>query len=194
MLCQSDPGLSCSILDCPFGQNPQNRNTAITIMVQVIHKNRRGGNSTKSLLDLTKKPTKASPPKPPVGAKPLLRISAAEDHAPIAADLAEQHRGLAPRVEKALTDQQTAVIDRIIARAGDGDRRSLGLRLVLAASEDECAGSWPIGLLSMAFSVAGHATASHAVYQVAQGCRTARFRDMAASALEVINKRIEQQK
>ena len=169
-------------------------NTAITIMVQVIHKNRRGGNSTKSLLDLTKKPTKASPPKPPVGAKPLLRISAAEDHAPIAADLAEQHRGLAPWVEKALTDQQTAVIDRIIARAGDGDRRSLGLRLVLAASEDECAGSWPIGLLSKAFSVAGHATASHAVYQVAQGCRTARFRDMAASALEVINKRIEQQK
>ena len=50
-------------------------NTAITIMVQVIHKNRRGGNSTKSLLDLTKKPTKASPPKPPVGAKPLLQRS-----------------------------------------------------------------------------------------------------------------------
>jgi hypothetical protein len=115
-------------------------------------------------------------------------IVAAEDGPPLAAGLPEQYRGPAPwSVQKSLTEVQVETINRIIEKAGPGRRKTLGLRLVLAASEDKSAGSWPIGLLSKALGVAGHAAESHAVYQVAMGCRTARFRDMARATIELLD-------
>jgi len=174
-------------------------------MVQIIHKRPRGG---KPVIDLTKKPVKdaantvfkskePNTAMPPLAAKvetKPLAISAAPDGPPIAPDLPEKHRGPAPwSAQRSLTEQQVETINRIIQKAGEGHAKTLGLRLVLAAAEDEQAAAWPIGLLAKAFSAAGQATESHAVYQVMQGCRTARFRDMAAAALEAINKRMEGQ-
>jgi hypothetical protein len=169
-------------------------------MVQVIHVKRRG--TSKPVIDLTKaKPAKA----PPVKAKPTepikpkqqqqqeprqLHITAAPDGPPIAPDLPEQLRKCDP-VRKPLTDKQVEVLDRIIQKAGEGSNNTLGLRLVLAAAEDKHAAAWPIGLLAKALGMAGHATEAHAVFIVAQGCRVARFKDMAANALALLNNKVE---
>ena len=174
---------------------------------QVVHKQRRGGNTTKPLLDLTKKPVDAAnavfkqpakepSPKPPVEAKQQrLNITAAPDGPPLAPDLPEKLRTPAPwGAQKTLTEQQTQALDRIIQKAGDGHPKTLGLRLVLAASEDECTASWPIGILSKALGVAGYATASHAVHMVAYGCRVGRFKDMAATSLALLNQKLEADK
>jgi len=129
----------------------------------------------------------AGPATPAVEAKPLAMV--AEDGPPLAAELPEQHRGRAPwGAQRTLTEQQVQTINRIIQRAGHGHRKTLGLRLVLAASEDEAAGAWPIGLLAKMFAVAGQATASHAVYQVMQGVRVGRYREMARTSIELLNK------
>ena len=174
-------------------------------MVEVVHI-RRGGNTTKKpLLDLTKKPAadlaqkafapkpaKVPPPKLLAEAKPNLQITTAPDGPPIAAELPEKQRTPAPwSAQKALTEQQVQILDGIIQKAGDGHPRTLGLRLVVAASKDEHAASWPIGLLAKALGVAGRATESHAVFMVAQGCRVSRFGDMAATALELLNRKLE---
>ena len=176
---------------------------------QVVHKQRRGGNTTKKpLLDLTKKPVDAAnavfkpkpakepSPKPPVEAKQQrLNITAAPDGPPLAPDLPEKLRTPAPwGAQKTLTEQQTQALDGIIQKAGDGHPKTLGLRLVLAASEDECTASWPIGILSKALGVAGYATASHAVHMVAYGCRVGRFKDMAANSLALLNQKLEADK
>lgn len=122
-------------------------------------------------------------------AKPLA-IVAAEDGPPLATELPEQHRGRAPwGAQRTLTDQQLETINRIVQRAGHDHRKTLRLRLVLVASEDEAAGAWPIGLLGKMLAVAGHATASHAVYQVMQGVRVGRYREMARTSIELLNKK-----
>jgi hypothetical protein len=131
----------------------------------------------------------AGPASPAVEAKQLTTV-AAEDGPPLAAELPEHHRGRAPwGAQRTLTEQQLETIYRIIQRAGHGHRKTLGLRLVLAASEDEAAGAWPIGLLAKMLAVAGYATASHAVSQVMQGVRVSRYREMARNSIEVLNKK-----
>jgi hypothetical protein len=126
---------------------------------------------------------------PTVEAKPLTTV-AAEDGPPLAAELPEHHRGRAPwSAQRTLTEQQVETINRIIQKAGHGRRKTIGLRLVLAASEDEAAGAWPIGLLTKMLAVAGHATASHAVYQVMQGVRVGRYREMARTSIELLHQK-----
>jgi hypothetical protein len=191
-------------------QNPKTYGTSMAF--EVVHK-RRGGIATasqKPVIDLTKtapKPAKA-PPAKPAEAKPAepakpkqqqqqkprqLHITAAPDGPPIAPDLPEQLRKWDP-VRKPLTDKQVEVLDRIIQKAGEGSNKTLGLRLVLAAAEDKHAAAWPIGLLAKALGMAGHATEAHAVFMVAQGCRVARFKDMAAASLTLLNQKLEEAK
>jgi hypothetical protein len=169
---------------------------------KVVHVRQRGGASAKRVVDLTKTAPKTlarmSPEKPkPPEAKPepkqeCLYITAAPDGPPIAADLPEKLRKIeGGPVQKPLTDKQLEVLDRITQKAGEGHPKTLGLRLVLAASEDELAASWPIGLLSKALHVSGRHTEGDAVHMVAQGCRVSRYRDMAAAALVLLNEKIE---
>jgi hypothetical protein len=131
-------------------------------MVHVVHVKRRNGNTNKPVIDLAKKtvspkpaglakPDKAPLPKPPVETKPKLEIAAALDGPPIAPELPEKLRTPAPwSAAKGLTDEQVQILDRIIQKAAEGNPKTYGLRLVLAASRDEQAGAWPIGLLSKA--------------------------------------------
>jgi hypothetical protein len=172
-------------------------------MVHVVHVKRRNGNTNKPVIDLAKKtfspkpaglakPDKAPLPKPPVETKPKLEIAAALDGPPIAPELPEKLRTPAPwSAAKGLTDEQVQILDRIIQKAAEGNPKTYGLRLVLAASRDEQAGAWPIGLLSKAFSVAGHSTEAHAVFTVAQGCRVSRYEAMAESSLKILNRKLE---
>src|SRR5215831_14462504 len=121
-----------------------------------------------------------------------LHITAAPDGPPIATDLPEQLRKIeGGPVHKPLSDKQLEILDRIVQKAGDGHPKTLGLRLVLAASEDEFAAAWPIGLLSKALHASGRSTEGDAVHKVAHGCRVARFGDMAAAALALLNQKIE---
>jgi hypothetical protein len=169
---------------------------------KVVHVRQRGGASAKRVVDLTKtvpKPLANMPPvKPePPEAKPEPKqqepnITAAPDGPPIAADLPEKLRKIeGGPVHKPLTDKQLEILDRIVQRAGVGHPKTLGLRLVLAASEDELAAAWPIGLLSKALHASGRSTEGQAVHSVAHGCRIARYRDMAAAALALLNQKIE---
>jgi len=167
---------------------------------QVVHK-RRGGiataSQTKPVIDLTKTAPKLAkaPPVNSAEAKLKLQITAAQDGPPIAAELPERLRAPAPwSAQKTLTGQQVQILDRIIRKAGDGHPNTLGLRLVLAAAEDELAAAWPIGLLSKALRAAGHEKEGFAVYSVAQGCRVARFKDMAATSLDLLNQKLEEAK
>ena len=180
------------------GSNPSKPNTAGTSMAfQVVHK-RRGGiataSQTKPVIDLTKTAPKLAKA-PPVNSELKLQITAAQDGPPIAAELPERLRTPAPwSAQKSLTGQQVQILDRIIRKAGDGHPNTLGLRLVLAAAEDELAAAWPIGLLSKALRAAGYEKEGFAVYSVAQGCRVARFKDMAATSLTLLNQKLEEAK
>jgi hypothetical protein len=80
---------------------------------------------------------------------------------------------------------------RVVQKAGDGRRKTLGLRLVLAASEDELAAAWPTGMLSTALHAFGRPIEADAARRVASGCRVARYKDMAAAALALLNQKIE---
>jgi hypothetical protein len=161
--------------------------------VQVVQKRR----NTKLVLDLTK--SAKAPPKPEIKKpepkalpQPLpLTISAAEDGPPIAANLPEHQRGYVPAV-RTLTSEQLAILADVIreAEAIGGPSQTLGLRLVLAASRHESAGAWPIGQLSRAFWAAGRPTEGKAVYRVCLGCRTSRFGEMAETAIEVLNRKL----
>jgi hypothetical protein len=155
----------------------------------------------KRFVDLTKaapKPTPQVKPKPPE-AKPKpeqhqpkrLPLTAAPDGPPIAADLPEKFRKVEEPVHKLLTDKQVEILEHIIQKAGDGHPKMLGLRLVLAASEDEIAAGWPIGLLSKALHLSGRRTEGNAVHAVATGCRVSRYEDMATTALALVNQKIE---
>jgi hypothetical protein len=144
-------------------------------------------------------PVKPKPPEAKPEPKPdqweRLHIRAAPDDPPIAADLPEKFRKIEMgQVRKPLTDKQAEIIDRIILKTGDGHPQTLGLRLVLAASEDEIAAAWPIGILSKALRASGRSTEGDAVHKVAHGCRVSRFRDMAAAALLLLNQKIEEPK
>ena len=170
---------------------------------KVVHVKQRGGGSSKRVVDLTKtaprplakmSPVKPKPPeaKPAPDQQEYLYIRAAPDGPPIAADLPEKFRKIETgQVRKFLTDKQLEIIDRVILKAGDGHPKTLGLRLVLAASEDELAAAWPIGMLSKALHASGRPTEGDAVHKVAHGCRISRFRDMAAAALPLLNQKIE---
>ena len=162
---------------------------------QVVHVKRRGA---KTLIDLTKtqtvfKPAKAAPVKPPEKEqqqpKPLY-ISPAPDGPLVSADLPEKCRKGFEPVRKPLIDKQIETLERVIQRAGEGHPKTLGLRLVLAASEDEFAAAWPIGALAKAFHVAGHPVEGEAVHMVAYGCRVSRYGEMAATALALLNQKI----
>jgi len=188
---------------------------------KVVHVKHRGGAPAKRVIDLTKtapKPLVKMPtvkPKPPE-AEPepkqqqprRLYIAAAPEGPPIAADLPQKLRKIeGGPVQKPLTDKQLEILDRIIQKAGDGNPKTLGLRLVVAASrfastmassdfsstciEDELAAAWPIGLLSKPLHASGRSTEGDAVHMVAQGCRVSRYRDMATSALALLNQKIE---
>ena len=115
---------------------------------RVVRVRRRGGTPAKSVIDLTKKAAplaakpKARPPEPE-----RLDITAAPDGPSISAHLLEKHRKIENKVGKVLTDEQAEILGRIVQKAGVGHPRTLGLRLVLAASEDEDAAAWPIGQL-----------------------------------------------
>ena len=172
---------------------------------KVVHVRQRGGASAKRVVDLTKtaprplakmSPVKSkSPeakPEPKQDQQDRLYIRAAPDGPPIAADLPEKLRKIeGGPVHKPLSDKQLEILDRIVQKAGDGHPKTLGLRLVLAASEDELAAAWPIGLLSKALHASGRRTEGNAVQKVAHGCRVSRFRDMAAVALSLLNQKIE---
>jgi hypothetical protein len=131
-------------------------------------------------------PEKAKPKPKPMGPK---LIQAATDGPPIAVDLPENHRKSEP-VLKSLTDKQVEILDRLLQKTADGPIQTIGLRLVLAASEDEQAAAWPIGALSKALHLHGRHHEGQAVYSVAWGCRLSRYRDMAASVLEQVNQRL----
>ena len=169
-------------------------------MVQVIHVKRRPGAPAKRVLDLATrvtprvKPKQVKPdPKPEPKQQQPKRITAAADAPPISAELPEQFRKVEQAVTKILTEEQAAIIDCVVCKAGEGHPKTLGLRLVLAASEDEFAATWPIGLLIKALHASGRRREGEAVYRVALGCRNARYRDMAASALELLNKKLEEE-
>jgi hypothetical protein len=169
-------------------------------MVQVVHVKRRPGAPTKRVVDAARvtppvkpKQVKLEPkPKPEQEQQPK-GIVAAPDGPPISAELPEEFRKVEERVSKALTEGQAAIIDRIIRNAGEGHPKTLGLRLVLAASQDEYAATWPIGQLAKALHASGRRREGEVVHRVALGCRTARYRDMAASALEVLNKKLKEE-
>ena len=172
---------------------------------KVVHVKHRGGAPAKRIIDLTKTAPKALAKMPPVKPKPpevkpepkqdqqeCLYIPTAPDGPPIAADLPEKLRKIeGGPVHKPLSDKQLEILDRIVQKAGDGHPKTLGLRLVLAASQDELAAAWPIGLLSKALHASGRSTEGQAVHSVAHGCRVARFGDMAAAALALLNQKIE---
>jgi hypothetical protein len=178
--------------------------------LRVVHVKRRAGTITKPVVDLTKdrsgrvkEPTasnavvsgKALEAKPVKQRQPQqprrLHIKAAPDGPPIAADLPEEHRNKVEPARKPLTDKQEEILGQIIESAGEGNPKTIGLRLVLAASQHKDAGAWPIGLLAKAFHLSGRQLEGDAVYKVASGCRVARFRDMAASALTLLNQEPE---
>lgn len=151
-------------------------------MVQVIVKR-----STKKAIDLTKPQATPKPKTPPKNEPKPVRIWAASKGPPITAELPEKHRELREPVQKPLNPKQIEALDRVIQRAGDdNDPKTLGLRLVLAAAHDEYAGAWPIGLLAKALHASGRPEMGTAVHRVAIGCRTARFGDMAAAALALL--------
>jgi hypothetical protein len=172
---------------------------------KVVHVRHRAGAPTKPILDLTKaapRPIKVLSAKPNAPEKPKpeakedkpapLYIPAAPDGPPIAADLSEGHRKIkGGPLQNPLTDKQVEILDRVIRAAGNGDPKTLGLRLVLSASEDEHAAAWPIGLLSKGLRLSGRPIEGDAVHKVAMGCRTSRYRDMAANALVLLNEKIE---
>jgi hypothetical protein len=172
---------------------------------EVVHVRHRGGASGKRVIDLTKTAPKTLAKMPPVKpkapeAKPepkqdqheYLHITAAPDGSPIAADLPEKLRRIeGGPVHKHLSDKQLEIIDRIVQKAGDGHPKTLGLRLVLAAAEDDLAAAWPIGMLSKALHASGRYTEGDAVHKIAHGCRVSRYRDMAANALVLLNEKIE---
>src|SRR4029077_19125103 len=122
----------------------------------------RGGAPAKPTIDLTKKaaPVMSKPPQAklePKQQQPRRRqyITAAADGPPIAAELPEKLHKNEGRVHKTRNQKQGEILGQIIEKAGDGIPRSLGLRLVLAASEHKYAAAWPIGLLAKAFHVSG---------------------------------------
>ena len=172
---------------------------------KVVHVKHRGGAPAKRAVDLTKTAPKPLAKMPPVKPKPpevkpepkqdqqeCLYIPTAPDGPPIAADLPEKLRKIeGGPVHKPLSDKQLEILDRIVQKAGDGHPKTLGLRLVLAASQDELAAAWPIGLLSKALHASGRSTEGQAVHSVAHGCRVARFGDMAAAALALLNQKME---
>jgi len=156
---------------------------------------RRGEAPAKPTIGLTKtaapvmsKPPKAKPE--PKQQQPRRRryIAAASDGLPSAAELPERLRKIEDRVHKPRIDKQAEILGQIIEKAGDGNPRSLGLRLVLAASEHKDAAAWAIGLLAKAFHVSGCPTEASAVWKVAIGFRVSRYGNMATTALAVINK------
>ena len=170
--------------------------------VKVVHVKHRGGAPAKRVIDLTKtapRPLAKMKPKPPE-AKPepkqqqprRLHIEPAPDGPPIAPDLPEGHRqmGGGP-IKNPLHDKQIEILDQIVEMAGQGDPRTLGLRLVVAAAEHRYAAAWPIGLLSKALRLSGRPTEAQAVHGVAMGCRTSRYGQMAANALMLLNQKIE---
>src|SRR5215471_2020688 len=172
---------------------------------KVVHVKHRGGASAKRDVDLTKTTPRPLAKMPAVKSKPpedkpepkqdrqeRLDIPAASDGPSIAADLPEKLRKIeGGPVHKPLSDKQLEILDRIVQKAGDGHPKTLGLRLVLAASEDDLAAAWPIGMLSKALRTSGRSTEGDAVHKVAHGCRVSRFRDMAAAALQLLNQKIE---
>jgi len=131
-------------------------------------------------------------PEPKQDQQERLRITAAPDGPSIAADLPEKLRKIeGGPVHKPLNDKQLEILDRIVQKAGDGHPKTLGLRLVLAASEDDLTAAWPIGMLSRALRASGRSIEGDAVHKVAHGCRVSRYRDMAATALALLNEKIE---
>jgi hypothetical protein len=86
---------------------------------------------------------------------------------------------------------QLEILNRVISKAGDGEPRTLGLRLVLAASQDELAATWPIGMFQAALGFAGHTAESKAVHRVVRGCRVSRYGEMAAAALTILDQASE---
>ena len=172
---------------------------------KVVHVRHRAGAFTKPVIDLTKTVPKplvrmslAKPKAPEAKPEPKqdqagpLHITAAPDGPPIAADLPEKPRKIeGGPVHKPMSDKQLEILDRIVQKAGDGHPKTLGLRLVLAASEDDLAAAWPIGLLSKALHLSGRHTEGNAVHAVATGCRVSRYKDMATTALALVNQKIE---
>ena len=159
---------------------------------QVVRVRRRGGTPAKPVIDLKKAAPLAAKPKAPPTEPKCLHITAAPDGPPISEHVPEKHRKIENKVGKVLTDEQAEILGRIVQKAGVGHPSTLGLRLVLLASEDEHAVAWPIGQLSRALRLSGRLTEGDAVWKVAQGCRTSRYRDMAAAALTLLNQRIEE--
>jgi hypothetical protein len=161
--------------------------------IEVVHVKRRGM-SNKRVINLTKAapPVKSEPEAKPEPKPRRLVIETAPDGPPIVPDLPEKLRKIkGGPVHKPLTDRQIEILAGIVQKAGEGHPKTLGLRLVLAACEDELAAAWPIELLSKALHLSGRPTAAHAVHKVAVGCRVSRYRDMAANALALLNQKIE---
>ena len=121
-----------------------------------------------------------------------LRIRPAFDGVPITADLPEHQRKMeCGRVAKTLTPEQLSIIDRVVDQAGAGDNHpeTLGLRLMLAAAVDKHAGAWPLYVVIKALEISGRPQLAHALRFVVLGCRASRFGDMAACAIDVIERR-----
>jgi hypothetical protein len=156
-------------------------------MIQVVHK-RRGVSATKRVIDLTKAAPRPAtmPPAKPEPKQPLV-----PDGPPIAADLPEGHRQMkGGPIKNPLHDKQIEILNEIIETAGEGHPKTLGLRLILAASEHRSAAAWPLGMLSKALRLSDRPTEADAVNRVAMGCRVSRYRDMAANALALLNQKI----
>jgi hypothetical protein len=162
-------------------------------VVQVTYTKRRDV-SAKPMIDLTK----AAPKPPPKAKAPAkqqqpkqLQVRAAPNGSPVTAELPEHLRIKAELVRRPLTDKQAATLDAVVQKAGDGPPDTMGLRLVLAASEIEYAAIWSIGILAKALHLSGRKAEGEAVHRVAFGCRVSRFSEMASSALKHIEQRGE---
>jgi hypothetical protein len=161
--------------------------------VEVVHV-KRWGVSTKRVINLTRAapPVNSAPEAKPEPKPRRLVIETAPDGPPIAPDLPEKLRKIkGGPIKSPLNDKQIEILDQIVETAGDGEPRTLGLRLLLAAAEHRYAATWPIELLSKALHLSGRPTEAHAVHKVAVGCRVSRYRDMAANALALLNQKIE---
>ena len=161
---------------------------------QVVIKRRAG---SPPLIDLTRKTARSPAKAAPVKTKaepPTLAEKAKErylgPYTQVAADLPEKLRNGGERITNPLSGKAAKVIDRIVQQAGDGRPETLGLRILLAAANDEAGAGWPVGHLARAMRVSGHVAESEALKRVLFGCRAGRFREMTAVVLDILNKKL----
>ena len=104
--------------------------------------------------------------------------------------ISENLRNGGESITNPISDKAAKVINRIVQQAGDGRPETLGLRILLAAANDEAGAGWPVGQLARAMRLSGRVEESEALKRVLFGCRAGRFREMAPVVLDILNKKL----